>query len=201
MTVKQRLFQQSRGCNSKINNPIWIGFALIWEFIHLHLSCKFLNEFCSWQSETDTFSAIKGHNSKINRFVQFLNSSKISSASTLSASFMKIWLKLNESCWSQSKQRLFQQSKCYNSKINDPICPGFDLIWNFIPVKLICKFQEDPIKTIWATLMKKSNRGFFSNQEDTTLRLMIRSGQFSNSFAISSIHPCPSYLQVSETSN
>ena len=47
-------------------------------------------------------------------------------------------------------------------------------------------------------MMTKSNRGFFSNQEDVTLRLMVRSGQVSNS---SKIHPCPPYLQVSGRSN
>ena len=35
--------------------------------------------------------------------------------------------------------------------------------------------------------MTKSNRGFFSNQGDVTLKLMIRSGQFSDSFKISSM--------------
>ena len=36
-------------------------------------------------------------------------------------------------------------------------------------------------------LMTKSNRGFFSNQGDATLRLKIRSGQFSNPTEISSM--------------
>ena len=34
--------------------------------------------------------------------------------------------------------------------------------------------------------MTKSNRGIFSNERDVTLRLMIQSGQFSNSYEISS---------------
>ena len=39
--VKQKLFQQSRGCNSKINDPIWPALELIPDFIHVHLICKF----------------------------------------------------------------------------------------------------------------------------------------------------------------
>ena len=39
--VKKRLFQQLRECNSKINDPIWPDFKLVWDFIHVHLTCKF----------------------------------------------------------------------------------------------------------------------------------------------------------------
>ena len=46
----------------------------------------------------------------------------------------------------------------------------------------IFKFQEDLIKI---TLMTKSNRGFFSQQRDVILRLMIRSNHF---FTSSEIH-------------
>ena len=60
------------------------------------------------------------------------------------------------------------------------------------------KFQEHPIKYERVTLMTKSNRGFFSNQGDVTLKSMIPSGQFSN---ISKIHPCPSSPRVVGTSD
>ena len=133
--IKQRLFQQSRGCyNSKINDPIWLGFKLIWEFIHAYLICKFQED------------------------------------------------PVKTKCWWQSQTvRLFQQPRGCNSKINDPIWPDFKLIRDFIHVHLICKFQEDLIKTEWVMLMTKSNRGLFSNQGDISLRLMIqRSCQFSN---------------------
>ena len=39
--VKQIQFQQSRGCNSKINDPIWPILEFIQDFIHVHLVCKF----------------------------------------------------------------------------------------------------------------------------------------------------------------
>ena len=75
---------------------------------------------------------------------QFSILSEISFMSTLSASFRKIWSKLNDLCWWQS------------------------------------------------------NRGFFSNRKDVTLRVMIQSGQFWNLSEISSIS---FYLQVSRISN
>ena len=56
-----------------------------------------------------------------------------------------------------------------------------------IPCPLICRFQEDPIKTECIMLMTNSNRGIFSNQEGVTLRLMIRSSQLLNS-SENSIH-------------
>ena len=65
------------------------------------------------------------------------------------------------------KQRLFQQSKGCNSKINDPIRTVFELIWDFIHVHFICKFKKALIKTEQVMLMAKSNRGFFSKQEVT----------------------------------
>ena len=33
-------FQQSRGRNFKINDPLWPGFELTWNFIHFHFICK-----------------------------------------------------------------------------------------------------------------------------------------------------------------
>ena len=39
-------------------------------------------------------------------------------------------------------------------------------------------FQEDLIKTERVMLMKKSNRGFFSNQRDVIIRVMIQGPSF-----------------------
>ena len=96
------------------------------------------------------------------------------------------------------KQRLFQQSRGCHSKINDQIWPVFDPDWDFIHVPHFCKFQKDLIKTEWVMLMTKSNRGFFSNEGDETLRLMIQPSQFFNLSEISST-VCSLYLQVSGT--
>ena len=87
----------------------------------------------------------------------------------------------NENCrFRKVKQRFLQQSKGCNSKINDPIWLVFKFMWDFIHAHLIWKCQEKLIKTEWVMLMSMSNRGFFSNQEDITLKLRIQSGQFFN---------------------
>ena len=88
----------------------------------------------------------------------------------------------------------FQHSKGHNSKINDPIWPEFKFIRGFIHVHLICKFQEDPIRTEQVMLRTKSNRCFFSIQGDVTLRCMIRIACYQTR---SRFHPCSSYLWVS----
>ena len=83
------------------------------------------------------------------------------------------------------KQMLFQQSRGRNSKINDRIWPVFKLVQYFIHVHIISKLQEHQIKTEGIIVMTKSNTGFYSYQGDATLRLIIRSGQFSNLSQIS----------------
>ena len=80
----------------------------------------------------------------------------------------------------KSNKCFFQQSRELNSKNNDPVWPVFEPIRDFIHAHIICKFQEDPLKTEWIALITMSNRGFFSNQGDVNLRLVNRSGQCSN---------------------
>ena len=59
-------FQQSRGRNSKINDPIWPVCKLNQDFIRVHLICKFQEDpNQNWTSYADDkvsqiFSAIKG---------------------------------------------------------------------------------------------------------------------------------------------
>ena len=77
------------------------------------------------------------------------------------------------------KQGSFQQYRGCNSMVDDLIWPVYKLIWDFIHVYLIGKFQEKPIKTEQVTLMTMSNRKVFSNQGEVTLKLMIQSGQVS----------------------
>ena len=60
------------------------------------------------------------------------------------------------------RQRLFQQAREYNSKINDPIWPVFEFVWDFIHVHLICKFQGVVIKTEPVMMMKFSLTKAFS---------------------------------------
>ena len=105
----------------KINDPIWQGFKLIREFIHVHLICKYKEDpfklheqvVLMTQLSRDFFSVIKGD--VLLRLMiqsgQVLNSSKISSMSTLSASFRKSWSKQNELCWWQSQTEAFSAIK------------------------------------------------------------------------------------------
>ena len=84
----------------------------------------------------------------------------------------KIQSKLKKLFWWQSQtEAFFHQSRGYNSKTNYPIWLGFELVRVFIHVHLICKFQEDPIKTEQVMMMTKSNRGFFSNQKNVILKI------------------------------
>ena len=101
--------------------------------------------------------------------------------STSSASFRKIWSKLNQVCW-QTQTEPFSAIKGRNSEINDPIWPVFKLVRDFIYVHLSCKFQEVPIKTEPVMVMTKSIRSFCSNHMKVTLRLMIQSGQIVRDF-------------------
>ena len=64
------------------------------------------------------------------------------------------------------------------AQTNDLLWWSFKLIQDFIHVHLSANFKL--IKTEWVMLMTESNRGFFSNQEDETLRFMTQSGQFLN---------------------
>ena len=60
-----------------------------------------------------------------------------------------------------------------DSKINYPIWLVFKRVRDFIHVQ----FQEVPIKTERNVVMTRYIRGFFSNQGNVTLRLMIIFGQ------------------------
>ena len=77
-----------------------------------------------------------------------------------------------------AKQRLFQQSRDVTLWLMILSCQFLNIL-EFIHIHLICRFQEELIKTECLMLTTKSNRCFFSNQGDITLRLMIPSGPFS----------------------
>ena len=51
----------------------------------------------------------------------------------------------------------------------------------------MASFQEDPKKKTEQVMVMTKSNSFYSNQWDVTLRLIIRSGQFSNPSEISSI--------------
>ena len=161
-TAKERLFKQSnaRRLNSKING-IWPVFELIWDFIHVHLICKFQKHLI-----------------------------KTEWVILITKSFTPKWVIV------MTKSIRGVSSNQGNVTLKLIIKSGqiLNLSEIFISDHLICKFPEDLIKTERVMLIKKSNRGFFRNQGEVTLRL-IRSGQLSND------HPCPPYLLVSGRSD
>ena len=144
--VKERHCQQSKGCNSKINDPIQTVFELIWDFIHVPLNCKFHEDpikteqvMLMLKSNRDFFS---NHGDVTLGIMiwsgQVSNSSENSSLSALSASFKKI---LNEILITV-KQTLFQQSRGFNSKIR---------IWS-VQVSNLCEISS--MSTLSASFMK-----------------------------------------------
>ena len=172
MTKSNRGFFSNQGNITQRYDQIWPVFFNLFEISSMPtlytLYASFrkfpskLNELCLWQSQTGFFSS-QGDATQNVMIIsdQFSNSSKNSSMSTLTASFWKSQSKLTELCWWQSQTEVFQQSSGCNSKIYDLIWLFFKLVWDFIHVHLICKFQEDLIKTEWVSLMTKSE-AFFS---------------------------------------
>ena len=84
-------------------------------------------------------------------------------------------------------------------RVNRLTWPVFKLIQAFIPSLLICKVQEDLIKTEWVMLMTVSKIGIFSNQGGCNSKIK---NMVWTVFKIHwRLHPCPSYLQISGWSN
>ena len=80
-------------------------------------------------------------------------------------------------------------SKACNSEVNSPLWPEMVLVQDFMPVLVVCKFEEDPIKTEGAIM----SIFFSSAQGQVTRKSMDGCVQNSNSFEL---YGCPVYLQV-----
>ena len=180
--VKWRLFQQSRGLASKINDPIWTVFELILRFIHVPLICNWTSlRFFNNQGDL----TLKSNDPIWPGFKLILPFIHVHLICKFQEDPIKTEWGITDG---KVKQRLFQQSRGCNSKINDPIWHGFEIIRYFITVHLsICKFQENPIKTECLMLMTKSKA--FS---------AINLASFPKP---SGVQPCPPYPQVSGRSN
>ena len=78
-------------------------------------------------------------------------------------------------------RRLFfcLQSRACNFQVNCAMWLRFEPVsyWDFITVLVICKFHKDMTETKFAMAWTSSNLGFFSNHEQVTLRLIVRSCQ------------------------
>ena len=85
----------------------------------------------------------------------------------------------------------FRRSRVCNSIANRPIWPEIKLVPDFMPVLVICKFEEDPIKTEGA--IDRIHNIFSDAQGQVTPKSMDGYGQNSNSSEIL----CMSWLPAS----
>ena len=66
--------------------------------------------------------------------------------SSLPASLTKIESKRKALAWRHRFPQNFRHSRASNSEVNGPIRPELELVWDFMPVLVTSKFDEDPIK-------------------------------------------------------
>ena len=74
------------------------------------------------------------------------NSFQLLCLSSLSASLTKIQSKVTEKSW---RHHFFHRSRACNSKMTGQIWPKFELVWDFMPVLISCKSDEDWIHSNW----------------------------------------------------
>ena len=132
----------------------------IWEFIHVHLICKFQEDLN--QTEQTGFFSNQGDvtlktrdpiwpSFKHPRFHPCPPYPQVSGRSKTDQVMLMI----------MSNSGIFSNQRNDTLRQIIPIWPGFEIIRDCIHVHLICKFKEDPIKTEQVMLMTKSN-SFFS---------------------------------------
>ena len=179
--------------NSK---PIWPVFEMIWDFIHVHLFCKFQEEPIKTEwvmlmtKSNRGFSSNQGNvtlklmiwsdlirfrtHSKIYPYPPYLQVSGRSDQNWTSHADDKI------------KQRLFQLSRGHNSKMNYPIWPVFKFIRDFIHVHIfllmvnkktmITQTLQTNLNKLLSSCQKKSLRvqlTLLTQTLDTTTKLVI----------------------------
>ena len=120
----------------KSHNPIKTKKAMLWTVSIWHF-------FGTQGQVTAKWIVRSGRNS---------NSSEILWLSWLPASLKMIWSKVKAL---SSRQHFlhhtvygknFCRSRASNSKVNGLIWPKIELVWDFMDVLVICKYEEDPIK-------------------------------------------------------
>ena len=149
MTKSIRGFFYQQSCNSKINDRFWTVFELVRDFIHFCINSKFQEYpiktervIMMTKSNRGFFQQLRGCNSKSNgRIWSVFDFPRFHPCPP----YLQVSSRSNQSRTSYTddklKQRRFQQSWGYNSKINDPIWPVFELVQNLIHAHTICKFQ------------------------------------------------------------
>ena len=77
------------------------------------------------------------------------NPFKLLCLSSLPASLTKIQSKVTEKSW---RHHFFHRSRARYSKMTGQIWPKFELVWDFMPVLVTCKFVEDRIHSNWENM-------------------------------------------------
>ena len=105
---------------------------------HHFLHYKSMGEtFCSQGRITPNWMIRSGPNSNLFEFLCL---------SSLPASLTKIQSKVTEKSW---RHNFFHRSKACNSKMTGQIQRKFELVQDFMPVLVTCKFDEDWIHSNW----------------------------------------------------
>ena len=126
-----------------------------------------LNELFWWQSQTEAFQ--QSNSASFQTHPKF----------HLCPPYLQVSGRSDENWMSYTDEKVrdfFSNQGQRNSMMKDPIWLGFKLIWNFIHVHLISKFQENQITTEWVSrdITLKSNRGFFQQSRGSSWNLQIR---------------------------
>ena len=123
-----------------------------------------LQRLCSQQDQICCFRQARASNSKVNGAIW---TCQILCLSRLSVTFIKIQSKLNRQC---SRLRSNMAFFCTEGQVI-PKSIVRSLVRDFMPVQIICKSRNDPIKTKKAM----SNMAFFGSQGQVTPKWIIQS--------------------------
>ena len=140
---------------------------LVEYFIPVLFICKFHKDWIKITQATQRqiwiFWHSRASNSKVTGWsCRNSNTSVILCLSRLSANFIKFQLKISRLYTGQGRICFFFCTKGLVTQINSLIWPEFELIRDFMPAHVICKFHKDLSKTKNAMLRTRSNMVFLS---------------------------------------
>ena len=82
-----------------------------------------------------------------------------------------------ESNMPKRSKMVFSAIKAGYSKVNSPLWPNFEHMWDFMLAPDICKFHKDLIKNERTMLWTMSSMAFFNNQGQITPKWLVWRGQ------------------------
>ena len=146
LKVYREKFQHSRASNSKRNSPIWPEFEIVRDFMPVLLTCKLAEDPFKTKGaimSTTFFSGAQGQVTpkSMDRCGRNSNSSEILWLPWLPASLMTIRSKWGCYC----VHKIFSIISLW--KNISALKAEIEFVQDFMPVLVICKFEEDPIKT------------------------------------------------------